>query len=157
MSTKPVPPEDGPAVLKKLESKRLSLEVALDDDLPMLAADPDQLQQVLVNLLLNACDACARRGRITVRLASDTGAVAGVRIDVCDDGCGIPASNINAVFDPFFTTKKRGEGTGLGLSVVSSIVRNHYGEVSLTSQEGQGTTVTVFWPAVVARRERAHA
>jgi two-component system sensor histidine kinase HydH len=140
----------------RFRGKSLTVEVVGPDGLPAVAADPDQLQQVLVNLLMNGCDACARRGRLTVRLAVDPGPVPGVRIEISDDGCGIPAGNLNAVFDPFFTTKKRGEGTGLGLSVVASIVRNHYGEVSLTSQEGQGTTVTVFWPAVVARPERAH-
>jgi two-component system sensor histidine kinase HydH len=141
----------------RFRGKSLAVEIDGPEGLPLIAADPDQLQQVLVNLLMNACDACARRGRVSVRLRPDGGAVPGVRIEIVDDGCGIPAGNINAVFDPFFTTKKRGEGTGLGLSVVASIVRNHYGEVSLTSQEGQGTTVTLFWPAVVARRERAHA
>jgi two-component system sensor histidine kinase HydH len=149
------------AVISMLEwrftAKSLVVDITVSSELAPIAADPDQLQQVLVNLIMNASDACARKGHITVRLAAEQGPIPGVRIAITDDGCGIPASSINAVFDPFFTTKKRGEGTGLGLSVVASIVRNHYGDVSLTSQEGQGTTVTVFWPAVVARPERAHA
>jgi signal transduction histidine kinase len=141
----------------KLEARGLALDVALDDDLPTLAADPDQLEQVLVNLLLNACDASDKGARITV-----VGRGAGpsrVRIEVVDHGCGILAEHMNAVFDPFFTTKKRGEGTGLGLTIVSGIVRNHGGEINLASAPARGTTVTVTWPAAAAgpaQRARAH-
>jgi signal transduction histidine kinase len=69
-----------------------------------------------------------------------------IRLDVTDDGCGIPSDKIDAVFDPFFTTKPKGEGTGLGLPVVASIVRNHMGQIAITSAEGQGTTVSILWP-----------
>ena len=70
-----------------------------------------------------------------------------MRWEIRDDGCGIAPEHLHAVFDPFFTTKKRGEGTGLGLSVVASIVRNHGGEIALSSTLGQGTSVRIFWPA----------
>jgi signal transduction histidine kinase len=69
-----------------------------------------------------------------------------VRWVIRDDGAGIPEQDLLAVFDPFFTTKKRGEGTGLGLPVAASIVRNHGGEISLASTLDQGTTVTILWP-----------
>jgi signal transduction histidine kinase len=69
-----------------------------------------------------------------------------VRIDVIDDGHGIPTAQLDAVFDPFFTTKPKGEGTGLGLPVAAGIVRNHQGQISISS-EGKGTTVTLLWPA----------
>jgi signal transduction histidine kinase len=69
-----------------------------------------------------------------------------VRIEVIDNGCGIPAAKLDAVFDPFFTTKPKGEGTGLGLPVAAGIVRNHQGQISISS-EGKGTTVTLLWPA----------
>jgi two-component system, NtrC family, sensor histidine kinase HydH len=128
----------------KLEARGLSLAVDLDRDLPMLAADPDQLQQVLVNLLLNACDA-SDRGAVVTLTARPNGTGA-VRIEVIDRGCGILAEHMNAVFDPFFTTKQRGEGTGLGLTIVAGIVRNHAGQINLTSAPGKGTTVTVVWP-----------
>ncbi|HEY2729683.1 MAG TPA: ATP-binding protein [Polyangia bacterium] len=139
----------------KLEANGLTLEVALDDDLPMLAADPDQLQQVLVNLLLNACDA-SETGRSVLIEASATGKKE-VAFSVVDHGCGIAPSDMNAVFDPFFTTKKRGEGTGLGLTIAAGIVRNHAGQINLSSAPGAGTTVTVLWPTIANRRAVTHA
>ncbi|RKH09556.1 sensor histidine kinase, partial [Corallococcus sp. CA053C] len=69
-----------------------------------------------------------------------------VALTVRDDGCGIPKERLNQVFDPFFTTKKRGQGTGLGLTMVAHVVRNHGGRVELESTPGQGTRVTVLWP-----------
>jgi signal transduction histidine kinase len=111
-----------------------------------VAADPDQLQQVLVNLVLNACDACQSGGKIILRAGADAAAPGFVRIEVIDNGCGIPAAQLDAVFDPFFTTKPKGEGTGLGLPVAAGIVRNHQGQISISS-EGKGTTVTLLWPA----------
>jgi two-component system, NtrC family, sensor histidine kinase HydH len=103
-----------------------------------------------VNLVMNACDACAPGGRVTIRgRLEDAPTSAGlrrVRIEVDDDGCGIPKENRNQVFDPFFTTKKRGAGSGLGLSIVAQIVRNHRGEIELESAPGRGTCVTLLWP-----------
>jgi signal transduction histidine kinase len=116
----------------------------------MLVADPDQLQQVLVNLLLNACDASAAGQR--VRLTAEAGAGGMVRLEIVDQGSGIAPEHMNAVFDRFFTTKPRGEGTGLGLPIAASIVRNHRGQIQLASQPGRGTTVTVLWPAAMETR-----
>jgi signal transduction histidine kinase len=129
----------------KIEARHLQVEIAVSDDLPMLTADPDQLQQVLVNLLLNACDASAAGDRIHLfarRAPNDM-----VLIEVMDHGCGIPPDALQIVFDPFFTTKPRGEGTGLGLSITAGIVRNHAGQIDLRSTPGEGTSVTVLWPA----------
>jgi two-component system sensor histidine kinase HydH len=130
----------------KLEGKHLQVDVVLEERLPRLAADPDQLEQVLVNLLLNACDASSERARVRVsaRRSSREGPV---EIRIADQGNGIAAEHMNAVFDPFFTTKKRGEGTGLGLPIAASIVRDHGGRIDLVSTPGKGTTVTVTWPA----------
>jgi signal transduction histidine kinase len=81
-----------------------------------------------------------------------------VTLTVQDDGCGIPPESLNQVFDPFFTTKKRGQGTGLGLTVVAHVVRNHGGRVELESEPGRGTRVTVLWPAAApAVTEEQHA
>jgi two-component system sensor histidine kinase HydH len=135
----------------KLEARNLKLTVHLEEDLPALAADPDQLQQVLVNLLLNACDASSPGQELLLRAATTRDGR--VRIELVDHGCGIAPEHLHAVFDPFFTTKKRGEGTGLGLPIASSIVRNHGGEIDLASTHGKGTTVTVSWPAIGPRPE----
>jgi signal transduction histidine kinase len=132
----------------KLEARGLELDVELEEGLPPVAADPDQLQQVLVNLVLNACDASHDGARVV--LAARRGRPGLVRIEIVDHGCGIAPEHMNAVFDPFFTTKKRGEGTGLGLPIAASIVRNHGGDINLSSTPGQGTTVTVMWPVAVA-------
>ena len=133
----------------KLAAKGLSLSVKVDDALPLLAADPEQLQQVLVNLLFNACDA-SKKGQSVLVTARALGADE-VGFAVIDHGCGVAAEHMNAVFDPFFTTKKRGEGTGLGLTIVEGIVRNHGGQITLASTSGEGTTVSVRWPTVTER------
>ena len=135
----------------KLDARHIGLDVSMQDDLPMLTADGDQLQQVLVNLLLNACDASQADGRIRLEgFAADGGMV---RIRIVDQGSGIPPEHLQAVFDPFFTTKPRGEGTGLGLPIAASIVRNHGGRIDLASTPGSGTTATVMWPADAQRYE----
>jgi signal transduction histidine kinase len=121
-----------------------------------VSADPDQLQQVLVNLIMNACDACDEGGSIVAEVARVDG-TGQVRLDIHDDGRGIPAEDLNAVFDPFFTTKKRGEGTGLGLTVAASIVRNHGGSITVSSKPSQGTTFSVFLPAATAEPAAAAA
>ena len=122
----------------------------------VIAADPDQFQQVLANLVLNACDACAPGATIVLRASMDAEEPGQVRIDVIDDGCGIPDTNLDAVFDPFFTTKPKGQGTGLGLPVAAGIVRNHHGKIGIASREGNGTTVTVWWPTDPNNCETAH-
>lgn len=136
----------------KLAARRLSLVVRIAEDLPPLAADPEQLQQVLVNLLLNACDASVKGQSVAItaeQIGDDL-----VEFIVADRGCGIAPEHLNAIFDPFFTTKKRGEGTGLGLTIVEGVVRNHGGEITLSSTAGEGTAVTVRWPTIdgAARR-----
>jgi signal transduction histidine kinase len=129
----------------KIEARNLQLEIALSEELPMITADPDQLQQVLVNLLLNACDASVMGG--SVHLSARRAPNDMVLIQVLDHGCGISPEDLELVFDPFFTTKPRGEGTGLGLSITAGIVRNHAGQIDLASLPGDGTTVKVLWPA----------
>ncbi|HVV52559.1 MAG TPA: ATP-binding protein [Polyangia bacterium] len=138
----------------RVRQQHIGVEVDVAPGLPPLAADRNQFQQVLINLLLNACDACARGGVIEIVASAPDGARR-LCLDVRDNGTGIAPEHLLAVFDPFFTTKKRGEGTGLGLPIVASIVRNHGGEISLASAPGEGTTVTILWPA--ARDEEAAA
>jgi signal transduction histidine kinase len=121
----------------------IALEVDAPEELPSLRADAGQLQQVLVNLAMNALDACARGGRVTLRARR---AGASVELEVEDDGVGIPAASRAQVFDPFFTTKKRGQGTGLGLWIVAQLVRAHDAAIELTSASGSGTKFRITWP-----------
>lgn len=121
----------------------VTLRVNTPESLPALRADPDQVQQVLVNLVLNAIDACDRNGHVTLGASPRAGAI---QLEVIDDGHGIPHDIQAQIFDPFFTTKKRGQGTGLGLWVVAQLVRSHDAEIELQSAPGSGTTVRVTWP-----------
>lgn len=116
-------------------------------------ATPDRLKQVLLNLGLNAIEACAARNgrppRVTLRCASRSGFQGdprpGVLIEVEDNGCGVPAAGQARLFDPFFTTKSH--GTGMGLAIARRIVQAHGGEIALQSVEGKGTVARVWLPA----------
>lgn len=127
------------------------VQTTLAADLPDVFADPHQLQQVVLNLLINAEHAIRRSGQgrlVDVRTAlEDTDSV---RIDVQDDGPGMTQEVLGHVFDPFFTTKDVGEGTGLGLSVAQAIVAEHGGRLSATSSAGAGATFSIVLPAAGA-------
>ncbi|HYD42111.1 MAG TPA: ATP-binding protein [Anaeromyxobacter sp.] len=131
--------------------RKLSIGVEVPRALPPLAANRDQLKQVLVNLVLNALHASAAGGRVAIRADGRPGACL---LEVVDHGAGIPADLRHRVFDPFFTTKKRGKGTGLGLTVALQIVRNHGGEIDLESAVGRGTRVRVVWPLATTGKEQ---
>jgi signal transduction histidine kinase len=111
--------------------------------LPRVCCYPGQLNQVFLNLLMNACDALPEGGTITIVTGSSD---LGVRLQVHDDGPGIPAEIERRIFDPFFTTKEVGKGTGLGLSLSHGIVERHGGRITVTSEAGEGTTFTVELP-----------
>jgi two-component system, NtrC family, sensor kinase len=105
---------------------------------------PSQINQVLMNLLINAAHAIGEvRGTITVRTGGDADAV---WIEVSDSGCGIARENLSRIFDPFFTTKPIGKGTGLGLSLSYGIVQKHHGQIEVESEVGKGTTFRVTLP-----------
>ena len=125
-------------------SRGVKLEISSDADAGSVSADPAHLQQVLVNLVMNAIDACSRGGYVTLRARRRSGAV---ELEVTDDGRGIALEHRAHVFDPFFTTKKRGQGTGLGLWVVAQVVRAHDAEIEVDSQPGVGSTFRIVWPA----------
>jgi signal transduction histidine kinase len=146
--------------LLSLEAERRKVRLTLHPPSgpASLLADRDQLQQVLVNLLLNAFDACSPGGSVEVKSEIEAGqGWRRMKLTLIDDGRGIPEAYLHQVFDPFFTTKKRGQGTGLGLAVVAQLVRSHGGEVELESDEGKGTRVTVRWPLTAAEGEPIHA
>ena len=114
-----------------------------DGDLPLVECIPSQINQVFMNLLVNAANAIAQRGTITLRSGREDDQV---WISVTDTGIGIPAEQLSKIFDPFFTTKPIGQGTGLGLSVSYGIVNKHGGHIHVDSQPGQGTTMTISLP-----------
>lgn len=112
-------------------------------DLPDIDCLPSQLNQVFMNLLVNAAQAIDEHGMITIRTGREGD---GVWVEVSDTGQGIPPENIPRLFDPFFTTKPVGKGTGLGLSVSYNIVEKHHGKIGVQSEVGKGTTFRVWLP-----------
>jgi signal transduction histidine kinase len=116
----------------------------LSKDLPDVHADPAQIGQVVMNLVLNAINAITPPGKIEVRTRL---AGRSVELEVADTGCGIPQENIGRVFEPFFTTRAEKEGSGLGLAVSYGIVKKHHGDIEVASELGKGSTFTVRLPA----------
>jgi PAS domain S-box-containing protein len=146
-------------MLRRSLGEHVTLTTRPAGDLPAVTADPGQIEQVLVNLVLNARDAMPSGGRLvidtgtyrvdeeeaTYRADLEPGEY--VRLRVGDSGSGMPPDVAERAFEPFFTTKGSGEGTGLGLATVYGIVAQAGGSVSITSEQGVGTTVTVLLPA----------
>ena len=130
----------------QLLAHRVDARVEIDPDLPAVDVDPNQIQQVFVNLINNAQQAIASTGRPGVITVSARRTAEGVAVDVRDDGPGMSAELAAHVFDPFFTTKPEGEGTGLGLSISVGIVKEHGGRITLSTEEGRGATFTVHLP-----------
>jgi len=137
-----------------LAARNVRVVLAKDGDLPRLVADPNQLQQVFLNVVTNAMDAMTSGGELGIRVATrvaphpeDGGpSRRWIAVRFEDTGTGIPLEDRAHVFDPFFTTKDVGRGTGLGLSVSYGIVREHGGWFDLDSETGHGTRLTVFLP-----------
>lgn len=129
--------------------KGLELTIDLDDEIPLVTADRNQMQSVLVNLIINAMDATESGGAISVStrlLAGGADRVPGVEIRVKDNGCGIPPEYIDRLFDPFFTTKQVGKGTGLGLAVSAGVIQKHGGEIKVKTQVGRGSEFIIHLP-----------
>jgi two-component system NtrC family sensor kinase len=130
----------------QLMANRVDAAIEIEPDLPMPDIDPNQIQQVFVNLINNAAQAIASTGRPGTILVRARRWLDGVAIDVIDDGPGMSEALATQVFEPFFTTKAEGEGTGLGLSISQGIVKEHGGRIMLSSEEGKGSTFTVQLP-----------
>ena len=139
-----------PAHLQDIEIVR-----ELDAALPPIWLDANMIEQVVMNMLVNAQHAIAREGRITIRTrrapeprspAPGAAAVPMVEITIADTGCGITEKNLQRIFDPFFTSKEVGKGTGLGLSVSLGIVQAHGGLIEVESRPGEGATFRVYLP-----------
>ncbi|NUQ64658.1 MAG: cache domain-containing protein [Pirellulales bacterium] len=122
----------------------------LAENLPPVNGDKNQLQQVLVNLALNGCEAMPDGGTLMFSSRLGDGHVV---VKVTDTGCGIKKEHLDQVFEPFFTTKPVGKGTGLGLSVSYGILRQHGGTLEVESEEGNGTTFTLTLPAAVTGKQ----
>jgi signal transduction histidine kinase len=149
-------------MLQPLAVKRnLAIQIAAEPVLPKPPANPEQIEQVLVNLLVNAIHASERPGKVTIFLGtalakspadltppvwSEGGEPKYAVISVKDEGVGISPELLPRIFEPFFTTKHVGEGTGLGLSVAYGIVREHCGWIEVTSEPNKGSCFAVYLP-----------
>jgi len=125
----------------ELQNIQVSKELA--PSLPDILADFDQLQQVSINLIMNALQAMPEGGRLTLRTSVDNSQL---KIEVQDTGHGISPENMRKLFTPFFTTKDKGKGVGLGLAVAYGIIQRHHGRIEVQSKEGEGTTFTIYLP-----------
>jgi two-component system NtrC family sensor kinase len=125
------------------DRKRIQVNLEADRDPPTLWADPNQIRQVLINLLNNAVHATEEDGQIAVRFQRTD---AGVSIDIVDSGTGIPKENLDRIFEPFFSTKAPGKGTGLGLFVSRDIIEKAGGELTVESRLGEGSCFRIRLP-----------
>ena len=149
------PPERSPLALKdsvenglelfqeRLASSRVRAELALDDTCPKVLADPDQMSQVIINLIMNAVHAMPDGGTLRIGLTPEKDMA---KLTVADTGHGILQEDIKKIVEPFFTTKEFGKGTGLGLTVVKGIIEGHQGSIAVESEPGKGTTFTILLP-----------
>jgi two-component system, cell cycle sensor histidine kinase and response regulator CckA len=150
-------------MLKRLIPENIEVKFQPGHELACVKADTSQLEQVVMNLVINARDAMTNGGRLVLETAnsqlgdrttaspksdSDQGYVL---ITVSDNGCGMDAETKSHIFEPFFTTKEQGKGTGLGLATVFGIVKHSGGQILVNSEPGSGTTFKIFFPAVEAK------
>jgi histidine kinase len=143
---------------QQLKVRGIRVEWDLASDLPFILADPNRLEQVFINLLINARDAIDEKWqsqshqkdekKITLKTTSDASVIT---VEVTDTGLGIPASMLERIFEPFFTTKKVGQGTGLGLSISYGIIKDCKGSIEAVSRENEGTSFIIKFP--IAREE----
>jgi two-component system NtrC family sensor kinase len=145
-------------VTHKLKLLNVEASLRLEEALPHLPCDASQMQQVVLNLVMNAAEATRGRGSghvaVLTQRAEDGESVL---LEVADDGEGIPRETLDRIFDPFFTTKDDGKGVGLGLAVVYGIVESHGGRIEVQSAPGQGTTFQVTLPLVPEANHRAES
>ncbi len=127
-----------------LSGIKIVQELAADEEMPEIIGSANQLQQVLMNLMINAQHAIEGKGAVTVR-TTNSGQQQAI-IEVADTGKGIKPEHVKKIFEPFFTTKPAGKGTGLGLAVSYGIIKDHKGDIEVTSKVGQGTTFKIFLP-----------
>ena len=133
--------------LKLIERQAIEANINIQTDfepaIDEIFVDPDRMNQVLLNLYLNAIESMENGGNLTVTLTKNA-EKDGIEIQVSDAGTGIGKDDLAHIFDPYFTTKT--SGTGLGLAIVHNIIEAHDGEIKVESRFGQGTTITIFLP-----------
>ena len=139
---------------QQLKVRGIDVQWQVNKNVPKIHGDPGRLEQVFINLLLNARDAIEEKWSGNEPAAAEkkislTSGLDGnnIFVEVCDTGIGIPRHILDKIFEPFFTTKEVGKGTGLGLSISYSIIKESGGEIMAASNEGQGTCFTVSFPA----------
>ncbi|MCZ7384235.1 MAG: ATP-binding protein [Candidatus Methanoperedens sp.] len=133
-------------VLNVLEPQLDRTKITTDlEPLPLIMADGEQIQQVIMNMLTNSIQSITMDGEIIIKTAAKQDYI---EISITDNGCGISHDNIGRIFDPFFTTKMPGEGTGLGLSICYGIIKKHNGSIDVKSEVGIGTTFTIKLPVL---------
>jgi two-component system NtrC family sensor kinase len=115
-------------------------------NIPYVLGNPQQLNQVFVNIIVNAAQAIDKKGDIFIKTWSEDSSV---HIEISDTGCGIPKKNLSKIFDPFFTTKDVGKGTGLGMNIAYNIIQKHNGTIEVSSEVGKGTSFTITLPAEI--------
>lgn len=140
-------------VRSQKEFRNIRIEESLAEEIPPIRGDKNQLQQVLLNLSMNACEAMPGGGTLTLSTAMRDGKLV---ITLSDTGHGIKKEHKENIFEPFFTTKPVGKGTGLGLSVSYGIIQQHGGSIDFESEEGKGTTFTVILPPDSGEASDAH-
>jgi signal transduction histidine kinase len=127
-----------------LKKNQISYSFIPEKSIILIKGNANQLQQVFINLVVNAIDAMQAEGVLSVTIDEKKD---GIHALVQDNGSGIDSRTINRMFDPFFTTKEAGKGTGLGLSVVYNILHEHRAEISVNSKKGEGTTMHILFPS----------
>lgn len=132
-------------ISNELKLNTVHLEMDCGSNLPSIMGNQDNLQQVFLNLFLNALQAMPDGGTLNVRACVEKESL---KVVVRDSGVGIPKEHMNSIFDPFFTTKEIGKGTGLGLSVTCGIIQKHQGTISVESEVGRGTSFTIEFPCI---------
>jgi len=142
------------ALLGPVAGPSIEVRKDLDPEAPVMFGEPQKIQQVLVNLGMNARDAMPEGGRLTFRTFRAEGNVC---LEVRDTGCGMTREVMERVFEPFFSTKARGKGTGLGLAMVANIVAAHGGSIRVDSQPGEGTAFRIEFPLSLRKRGETRA
>ena len=153
-------------ILGNTINKKIDIVVEKHAERVIISGDKSELENSLINLVLNACQAMSYSGQIFIRTKNininqkvcdlnlfDISPGEYIKIEVTDTGCGIPEDKVDKIFEPFFTTKEPGEGTGLGLTAVYSSVKNHKGTILVESIPGQGTSISITFPCVMDHHE----